>query len=337
MTRFSIILPVRNGWPYVQECVESILRQTYPHFELHVLDNQSSDNTVPWLKSLTDERVRVSTSATPLSIEASWARIKSIEKQEFMTLIGHDDILEPGFLAAIKALIETHPQAALYCTGSRLINSEGRTIRSCRPVPVRETAAEYLTARFTFKRDIFGTGYVMRSADYDREGGIPSFERLFFADDALWLSLLVGSYKAADSAEHFAVRIHPRSESASLPSAWASILLGLNQFTEFLERFNDRDPASREVTAALGPAFLLAYHRNVYVYALIEACQAGRHVAPATVERIESSLAASAPALARDLRRSAKVAILERLNASPLRAMVPRLWDAYTKLRNRER
>jgi hypothetical protein len=38
----------------------------------------------------------------------------------------------------------------------------------------------------------------MRSADYDRVGGIPPFEKLFFADDALWLSLLSGSCKMAD-------------------------------------------------------------------------------------------------------------------------------------------
>lgn len=337
MTRFSIFLPVRNGWPYVQECVESILRQTYPHFELHVLDNQSSDETVAWIKSATDSRIRLSTSAAPLSIEASWARIKSAEKQEFMTLIGHDDILDPGYLSAIAALIERHPRAALYCTGSRLIDSDGRTIRSCRPVADRETAAEYLTARFTFKRDIFGTGYCMRSADYERVGGIPSFERLFFADDALWVSLLAGSYKASDSAEHFAVRIHPKSESASLPSAWASILRGLNQFMEFLQGFGASDEASRAVIAALGPPFLLTYHRNAYIYSLIEACQARRKVAPAVLERIASSLAAGAPAVAGELRRSAKVAIIEALNASPLRGQVPRLWETYTKLKNRAR
>jgi glycosyltransferase involved in cell wall biosynthesis len=337
VTRFSIFLPVRNGWPYVQECVESILRQTYPHFVLHVLDNQSSDNTVPWLKSLTDSRIRLSTSSSALSIQASWARVRDVEKQEFMTLIGHDDILDAGFLAAVKALIDRYPDAALYCTGSRLIDSEGKTIRSCRPVPDRETAAQYLSARFTFQRDVFGTGYVMRSADYDRVGGIPGFEKLFFADDALWLSLLLGSYKASDSAERFAVRIHPKSESASLPSAWSSILLGLEQFTEFLHRYIENDEASRAVTAALEPAFLLTYHRNAYIYSLVEACQAGRKIAPAVLERIGSSLAAGAPSVANDLRRSAKVALIERLNASQLRGLVPHLWNAYCRLKNRAR
>ena len=335
MTKFSIFLPVRNGWPYVQECVESILQQTYPHFELNVLDNQSSDNTMPWLKSLSDSRVRLYTSSSVLSIEDSWARIKGVDKQEFMTLIGHDDILDPGFLAATKTLIDRHPDAALYQTGSRLINSDGKTIRSCRSVPDCETAAQYLSARFTFQRDIFGTGYVMRSADYDRVGGIPSFEKLFFADDALWLSLLLGSYKASDPAEHFAVRIHPKSESASLPSAWSSILRGLNQFTEFLHRYIENDEAVRTVTVALEPEFLLAYHRNAYIYALVEASQAARKIDPAVLPYISALLATSAPSVAGRLRRSTKVAIVESLNASSLRWLIPHLWKAYNKLKNK--
>jgi glycosyltransferase involved in cell wall biosynthesis len=337
VTTFSIFLPVRNGWPYVQDCVESILGQTYPHFELNILDNQSTDNTMPWLKTLTDNRIRLWSSTSSLSIEDSWARVKDLSKREFMTLIGHDDTLDASFLATTKALIDRHPDANLYQTGSRLINSDGKTIRACRAAPQRETAAEYLSARLTFQRDIFGTGYVIRSADYDRLGGIPGFEKLFFADDALWLSLLHGSYKASDPGQHFSVRIHPKSESASLPSAWSSILLGLNQFTDFLRHYVKDDEASRSVVDRLEPEFLLAYHRNIYIYALVEACQSRMKLDPVVLERIESSLKTSTSMDVSHLHRSAKVALIEFLNMSPLRAQVPRLWNAYYKLKTKSR
>ena len=235
MSSFSIFLPVRNGWPYVQDCVASILAQTHSDFELTILDNQSTDETENWLKTLNDPRIRVQSSTSSLSIVESWARIKREPKREYMTMIGHDDLFDPGFLAAIQVLINRHPDAALFQTGSRLINSEGKTIRDSRPVAMHETAADYLRARFEFRRDVFGTGYVMRSADYEKVGGIPAFDRLFFADDALWLSIMRGSYKVNDPAVYFAVRIHSRSESASLPSAWGAILNGLCQFNEFLK------------------------------------------------------------------------------------------------------
>jgi hypothetical protein len=304
---------------------------------MHVLDNQSSDNTMPWLKSLSDDRIRLWTSGSALSIEDSWARVKGVEKREFMTLIGHDDILHPGFLAAIKTLIDRHPDAALYQTGSHLINADGKRIRNCRPASVCETAAQYLAARFTFQRDVFGTGYVMRSADYDRVGGIPAFERLFFADDVLWLSLMRGSYKAYDPGDHFAVRIHPKSESASLPSAWGSILRGLYQFSTFLRGYTEDDEASRVVAEMHGPAFMLAYHRNAYILALVESSQAGRKISSDATTTIRASLAACAPGLEGDLGRSAKIVLIHALNAGPMRALVPWLWNAYCRFKNSAR
>src|SRR5690606_35212406 len=124
-------------------------------------------------------------------------------KREFMTMIGHDDVVDPRVLEAIHGLIERHPHATVYQTGARLIDFEGRCIRSCQPVPETETAAQYLSARLELRREAFGTGFVMRAADYERLGGIPPFERRFFADDALGLSLVGGAYKAADAAEGF--------------------------------------------------------------------------------------------------------------------------------------
>jgi glycosyltransferase involved in cell wall biosynthesis len=335
LTRFSIVLAVRNGWPYVKECVDSVLAQTYPYFDLIVLDNQSTDNTVPWLKTLKDERIRLFSSQSPLSIDESWGRAKDVEKQEYMTLIGHDDTFDPDFLMTIKALIDRNPDCALYQTGSRLINAEGKTVRGCKPVPPRESAAQYLESRFTFQRDVFGSGIVMRSADFDRVGGIPKFDRLFFADDALWLLLLGNSFKATDPAERFSVRIHPNSESASLPSVWSSIMRGLGQFSDFLATYVQTNPDVYAVHASLGGDFMLTYHRNVYIFALVEASQLGRRIDPAAIARIEQSLARTAPSKAGMLRGSPKVAAVAALNASPLRFVLPGLWNLYSRFKNR--
>jgi GT2 family glycosyltransferase len=327
--KFSVVLAVRNGWPYVQECVESVLAQSYPHFELIVLDNQSTDGTVPWLKSLSDSRIRFYSSSSPLSMVESWARVVGVKKQQYMTLIGHDDTLNPGFLMAINELIERNPDAKLYQTGLRLIDSNGRKIRSCKPVPQRETPAQYLEGRFTFRRDITGTGIVMRSADYDRLGGLPRFERLFFADDALWLSLMEGGYKAYDPTELCSVRMHSKKESTTKPSAWRSLLLGLNQFSDFLHGYAERDAEAQAVVAKHAAGFVTRYHQNLYILALVEACQSGRKIDPAVTDQIAASLVKCAPAAAGSLRSSPKVAAVEALNAIPLRSLVPHLWGAY--------
>jgi glycosyltransferase involved in cell wall biosynthesis len=313
----------------VQDCVSSILAQTYPHFDLLVLDNNSTDNTVPWLKTQIDSRIRFYSSSVSLSMVDSWARATDVEKQEYMTIIGHDDTFDPDFLGTIKSLIDRYPDAKLYQTGARLIDSKGVKIRSCRPVPIRETPAQYLEGRFAFQRDISATGVVMRSAEYDRIGGIPHFWGLAFADDGLWLSLMKGGYKAYDAAELVGIRMHSKKESTTKPSSWSLILRGLNDLSDFLQRYAAGDPEVRSVAAASQPAYMLRYHRNIYILALLEACQLGRTIDPAVTRQIEASLAKCAPGVADRLRGSLTVSTIEKLNASFVRIALPRLWDWY--------
>ena len=82
---------------------------------------------------------------------------------------------------------------------------------------------------------------------------------------------------------------------------------------------------------------MLTYHRNIYIFALIEACQAGRKIEAEIFGRIEASLAKNAPTFAGQLRSSLKVAMIEALNATPLRKTIPMLWQAYYGLRTRSR
>ena len=72
--------------------------QDLPDFDLLVLDNASNDGTSEWLTSLSDSRIRVTRSDTNCQWRETGARIKRYPKNEFMTLIGHDDILHPHYL-----------------------------------------------------------------------------------------------------------------------------------------------------------------------------------------------------------------------------------------------
>src|SRR5688500_2103522 len=98
MKKYSIILPVRNGGNYFKECVRSILEQTNQDFNLVVLDNSSTDQTLEWIESPEDSRIIIHRSESSLTIVESWARIRKIEKGEFMTMIGHDDLLHSNYL-----------------------------------------------------------------------------------------------------------------------------------------------------------------------------------------------------------------------------------------------
>jgi glycosyltransferase involved in cell wall biosynthesis len=59
MPQISIITPVRNGLPFVQSCVDSVLSQDFQEWELLISDNASDDGTREYLTTLTDPRIRV--------------------------------------------------------------------------------------------------------------------------------------------------------------------------------------------------------------------------------------------------------------------------------------
>ena len=142
MQKFSFILPVRNGGSYVKECVKSILSQTLTDFNLIVLDNASDDGTAEWLQSLKDERIVIYSSVKSLSIEENWARILTVARNEFMTCIGHDDIVASDYLQIMNALILKHPDASLYLAHFCYIDLKGRKIRSCRPMQEKQDPQE---------------------------------------------------------------------------------------------------------------------------------------------------------------------------------------------------
>lgn len=209
MRKFSIILPVRNGGTYVKECVGSILAQTCMDFNLIVLDNNSTDGTQEWINALDDDRIEFYGSDTDLSIEQNWARVKDMPKNEFITLIGHDDILLPHYLEEMIRLIALHPEASLYQTHFNYIDSRGQFVRPCLPMDEKQFGYEFLACQMARTIDSMGTGYMMRSSDYDRLGGMsPAYPNLIFADYELWVLLGMIRYKATSKMLCFNYRVH---------------------------------------------------------------------------------------------------------------------------------
>ena len=204
MAKYSVILPVRNGGKYVRECIQSIFNQTLADFNLLVLDNCSSDGTLEYVRSLHDEKIEIYPAESPLSIEENWGRIKLIKKNKFMTLIGHDDILHSDYLMEIDSLMRKHPDASLYHTHFKYIDGDGKFVRSCLPMCEMQQAHEFIACQMNRTIDSTGTGYVMRSDDFDQLGGMPvHYQNLIFSDYELWVKLMMKGKRQRHSGRLF--------------------------------------------------------------------------------------------------------------------------------------
>ena len=289
---FSVFLPVRNGGEHLKQCVASILAQTlHDDFDLVILDNASTDGTSEWLATLDDPRLRLSPATRPLSIEENWARIKDLPKNEFITVIGHDDLLDPQFLKLIHDLIEKHPTAGLYLSHFHLIDDRGRFLRHCRPMPAQETAAEFLAARLCDLRDSFGTGHVLRSANYDAIGGIPQYPKLLFADDALFLKAIGSSYRATASGAAFSYRVHTGSTSGA--ADMGHLIDALEQYLPELVEMGRHDTQLQTMLDRHGQAYILSICAQYYGWTLLGAQRAT--ALPKAVDRIQHLLRTIAP------------------------------------------
>lgn len=253
MIKFSIILPVRNGGEYVKECVNSILTQSYSNFTLQILDNNSNDGTHEWLLSLSDPRIEIHRSNLDLSIEDNWARVLQIQKNEFMTLIGHDDILYPEYLMVMNDLVEKNRDASLYLSHFNYIDSNGNVIRQCKPMVTKNSPKNFLTAILTSKIDINGTGFLIRSVDYDKIGGIPPYPSLLFADFELWINLVNLSYLAVSDKTCFAFRLHISTTSSSSDFI---MLQAFNNSIKFLLSLCKKSADFKQVIKMYAPEFL---------------------------------------------------------------------------------
>ena len=59
MPLISVVLPVYNVAPYIKEAIDSILNQTIQDFEVIVIDDYSTDNTLSIVEAINDSRIRI--------------------------------------------------------------------------------------------------------------------------------------------------------------------------------------------------------------------------------------------------------------------------------------
>lgn len=129
--KVSVIVPNYNYAPYLKARIDSILNQTYQDFELILLDDASSDDSVNILYSYQDNphvsQIIINEKNTGSPFQ-QW--FKGIEKAqgEFIWIAESDDLCEPTLLAETVSLLEKHPQASVCFTGSIHIDEKGQAL-----------------------------------------------------------------------------------------------------------------------------------------------------------------------------------------------------------------
>jgi len=110
---FTIGMPVYNGMPYLPEAVESVLRQTYPHFELLIVNDRSRDDSLEYLRGLKDPRIRIIVQEH-LGLTFTLNRLLAEASAPWLVRLDADDVACPERLALVAAAVERQPAAGMF-------------------------------------------------------------------------------------------------------------------------------------------------------------------------------------------------------------------------------
>ncbi len=127
----SLLTPVFNVAPkFLKECVESVLFQSYPYWELLLIDDASTrDETRSFLQQLStlDDRITVHHNPKNRGICKTTNAALDRARGDFSVFLDHDDKLAPNALFEVAKVINTHPEADIIYSDRDLIS-----IRDCR-------------------------------------------------------------------------------------------------------------------------------------------------------------------------------------------------------------
>ena len=112
---FSVIVSVYNKEGFIESTLKSVLQQSFTNFELIVINDGSTDNSLAIINGLNDERIRVFSQENK---GASETRNLGFEKatSKYIALLDGDDLWESNYLETVFEAIKTYSEESVFAT-----------------------------------------------------------------------------------------------------------------------------------------------------------------------------------------------------------------------------
>ena len=118
---FSIVIPLFNKQKYIYETIDSVLKQSFHHFEIIIVNDGSTDNSINVVNSFADKRIKIFTIQNG---GVSNARNIGIQYAQFewIALLDADDLWEMNYLSEAVNIIESNNKIDVIATNYYLYN-----------------------------------------------------------------------------------------------------------------------------------------------------------------------------------------------------------------------
>lgn len=121
----SIILPAYNAAKYIEQTINSLLQQTFTNFELLIVDDGSTDNTISIINSFTDSRIRLIKNEHNLGLVNTLNKAAILCNGKYIARMDADDVALPQRLHLQKEFLDTHTNVAAVAGWVNFIDEDG--------------------------------------------------------------------------------------------------------------------------------------------------------------------------------------------------------------------
>lgn len=165
MRKVSVIVPVYNAEHIISSCIESVLYQDYSNFELIIINDGSTDNSLMIISKYAEKDTRIRIISQENS-GVSIARNVGIENStgDYITFLDSDDRYAPGYISRMVAVSEKYNSDLVICgylttPEKKEVNIGNHTYESlagleCEFVSLRESGILNAPWNKLFKRDL---------------------------------------------------------------------------------------------------------------------------------------------------------------------------------------
>lgn len=187
MPKVSVIFPVYNGAKFIRTSIRSILAQTYRDFELLLLNDGSTDDSLAVMKEFKDERIRIINNEQNRGLIYTLNRGIEEAKGEYLARMDADDESFPDRFRKQVHFLDSHPDTAVCGTLMTCFITD-------RVYQHRYFNPEDVSAALTFTNPVVHPSVMMRRSIFTNDNVKYDAAYPHAEDYALW-AMISGKYR----------------------------------------------------------------------------------------------------------------------------------------------
>ncbi len=206
----TVLMTVYNGGEYLRTSVPGILNQTFKDFELLIINDCSTDDSVKIIKSFNDKRIIIHNNEKNLGQTKSLNVGLRLARGKYIARMDADDMAFPLWLEKLVYFMEDHPEYVVVGPAATVIDANSKI----KNVIFSPDNIDTIIFRIFFETPLNHVGSLMNKEAILKIGGFnESF--LVAQDFELWSSIIRNNLKLTSIPDVLvAVRLHEKSLTA---------------------------------------------------------------------------------------------------------------------------